>query len=307
MTLSSREEKEVDIVRMLARAKDEYTKVSAVLPPLMQARALSNVSGEKVGGDLTWEEWGRHPGPLCTLQQQRAVPPLSRGVSSSHLTVNLFVLFITVPQTGGDSAGSGVSVCTLLFCKISTCSVRNCKTCSEPKPITSSPAVCHSPSLIKPVPLKPGSRPQRLPRPSQVLSPQRVPAAAAPSLLMSPMVFTQHAWAPPQDRASGLLPLRSQDPAATPTGLLLPLQPSEPPGVTGSPLTKLQLQEALLHLVQAGEARDRQSSSCPFAKARATGSQHLLLRPLAAENRQPSVRPACGPLVFSCAPPQPRL
>lgn len=60
---------------------------------------------------------------------ERAVPPLSRGVSSSHLTVNLFVLFITVPQTGGDSAGSGISVCTLLFCKISTCSVRNVSGC----------------------------------------------------------------------------------------------------------------------------------------------------------------------------------
>uniref|UniRef100_A0A8D1Y4E0 5'-(N(7)-methylguanosine 5'-triphospho)-[mRNA] hydrolase n=1 Tax=Sus scrofa TaxID=9823 RepID=A0A8D1Y4E0_PIG len=86
----------------------------------------------------------------------------------------------------------------------------------------------------------------------QVLLPQRIPAAVAPSLLMSPMVFTQPTWAPPQERFSGLLPPGSQDPVATPSGLLLPLQTPEPPGTPSSPLTKLQLQEALLHLIQVG-------------------------------------------------------
>lgn len=88
--------------------------------------------------------------------------------------------------------------------------------------------------------------------PPQVLLPQRIPAAVAPSLLMSPMVFTQPTWAPPQERFSGLLPPGSQDPVATPSGLLLPLQTPEPPGTPSSPLTKLQLQEALLHLIQVG-------------------------------------------------------
>ncbi|XP_004467773.2 mRNA-decapping enzyme 1B isoform X2 [Dasypus novemcinctus] len=73
----------------------------------------------------------------------------------------------------------------------------------------------------------------------QAVSPPRLPATGAPSLLMSPMVFAQPACGPP-----------SQEPATAATGLLLPLQPPEPPLVTSSPLTKLQLQEALLYLIQ---------------------------------------------------------
>ncbi|XP_025786440.1 mRNA-decapping enzyme 1B [Puma concolor] len=84
----------------------------------------------------------------------------------------------------------------------------------------------------------------------QAISPPRVLATVAPSLLMSPMVFTQPTCAPPKERDSGLLPLGSQEPAATSTSLLLPLQTPEPPAVTSSPLTKLQLQEALLYLIQ---------------------------------------------------------
>ncbi|KAM5252727.1 mRNA-decapping enzyme 1B isoform 2-T2 [Hipposideros larvatus] len=83
----------------------------------------------------------------------------------------------------------------------------------------------------------------------QVISPQPIPATAAPSLLMSPMVFT-HPTCNPTQRDSGLLPLGSQDPAAASASLLLPLQSSEPSMLTSSPLTKLQLQEALLSLIQ---------------------------------------------------------
>ncbi|XP_004773807.1 mRNA-decapping enzyme 1B [Mustela putorius furo] len=84
----------------------------------------------------------------------------------------------------------------------------------------------------------------------QATSPPRVPATRAPSLLMSPMVFTQPTCAPPKERDAGLLPLGSQETAAASTNLLLPLPAPEPPVVTSSPLTKLQLQEALLYLVQ---------------------------------------------------------
>nr|XP_019815520.1 PREDICTED: mRNA-decapping enzyme 1B [Bos indicus] len=84
----------------------------------------------------------------------------------------------------------------------------------------------------------------------QVLSPQRIPAAATPPPLMSPLVFAQPSWAPPQERSRAPLPPGNQDPAATPTGLLLPLRTPEPPGTPGSALSKLQLQEALLHLIQ---------------------------------------------------------
>ncbi|XP_054998609.1 mRNA-decapping enzyme 1B isoform X2 [Sorex araneus] len=85
---------------------------------------------------------------------------------------------------------------------------------------------------------------------SQVISPQRGPAAAAPSLLMSPMVFTHGPAGPLKERSNGLLPLGSQDLVAAPAGLLLPLHGPEPALVPGSALTKRQLQEALLDLIQ---------------------------------------------------------
>ncbi|KAF6118227.1 decapping mRNA 1B [Phyllostomus discolor] len=84
----------------------------------------------------------------------------------------------------------------------------------------------------------------------QVIPPQHIPATAAPSLLMSPMVFAQPTCSPPKERGSGLLPLGSQEPAAASTSLLLPLQSREPSVLSSSPLTKLQLQEALLFLIQ---------------------------------------------------------
>ncbi|XP_057412035.1 mRNA-decapping enzyme 1B isoform X1 [Balaenoptera acutorostrata] len=91
---------------------------------------------------------------------------------------------------------------------------------------------------------------RRSPWALEVLSPRRAPPAAGLSPLMSPLVFTQPPWAPPPERGSGLLPPGSQDPAATPSGPLLPLRTPEPPRTPGSALTKPQLQEALLHLVQ---------------------------------------------------------
>lgn len=72
---------------------------------------------------------------------------------------------------------------------------------------------------------------------------------------MSPMVFTQPTCAPPKERGSGLLPLESREPVATCTGLLLPLQKPEPAVIANSPLSKPQLQEALLYLLQVGRPR----------------------------------------------------
>uniref|UniRef100_A0A8B7WJM1 5'-(N(7)-methylguanosine 5'-triphospho)-[mRNA] hydrolase n=2 Tax=Castor canadensis TaxID=51338 RepID=A0A8B7WJM1_CASCN len=84
----------------------------------------------------------------------------------------------------------------------------------------------------------------------QVISPQCIPATVAPSLLMSPMVFTQSSCAAQREKESGLLPLGGQEPRAASPGLLLPLKNPEPSAITCSPLTRLQLQEALLYLVQ---------------------------------------------------------
>ncbi|KAJ7418726.1 decapping mRNA 1B [Pitangus sulphuratus] len=84
----------------------------------------------------------------------------------------------------------------------------------------------------------------------QVISPQRIPATVTPTLLMSPMVFTQATPAPPKASDSGRLAAASQDPAAGSANLLLPLQTPEPAVANSTSMTKMQLQETLLHLIQ---------------------------------------------------------
>ncbi|NXL45282.1 DCP1B enzyme, partial [Podilymbus podiceps] len=84
----------------------------------------------------------------------------------------------------------------------------------------------------------------------QVISPQRIPATVTPTLLMSPMVFTQSTPAPPKANESGRLAAAHQEPAAGSASLLLPLQTPEPPVANSSSMTKMQLQETLLHLIQ---------------------------------------------------------
>ncbi|NXM71985.1 DCP1B enzyme, partial [Serilophus lunatus] len=83
----------------------------------------------------------------------------------------------------------------------------------------------------------------------QVISPQHIPATVTPTLLMSPMVFTQSAPAPPKANESGWLPMANQEPA-TCSASLLPLQTLEPAVGNSTSMTKMQLQETLLHLIQ---------------------------------------------------------
>ncbi|XP_043738547.1 mRNA-decapping enzyme 1B isoform X1 [Cervus elaphus] len=136
----------------------------------------------------------------------------------------------------------------------------------------------------------PPSTEQPAPLLQQVLSPQRIPAAATPSPLMSPLVFAQPSWAPPQERSRAPLPPGNQDPAATPAGLLLPLRTPEPPGTPGSALSKPQLQEALLHLIQA--ATDQASlepaslRASPRLLPRTAGHEQLLPSQLTTEDPQ---------------------
>ncbi|KAI6079027.1 mRNA-decapping enzyme 1B [Aix galericulata] len=82
----------------------------------------------------------------------------------------------------------------------------------------------------------------------QVISPQRIPATVTPTLLMSPMVFTQSTPTPAKASESGRLAASNQEPAASSASLLLPLQTPEPAVVNS--MTKIQLQETLLHLIQ---------------------------------------------------------
>ncbi|XP_004837669.1 mRNA-decapping enzyme 1B isoform X3 [Heterocephalus glaber] len=190
------------------------------------------------------------------------------------------------------SSGEGKEVDILQMLTKAKDEYTKCKTCSEPKQITSSSAIYDNPNLIKPIPVKPSSSQQQhippgqellrrlqvvqqeqqlqaAPRPGlaakfpavtqscrtgkpleswisntsstekqapllQVISPLHIPATVAPSLLMSPMVFTQATCAPLRERDGGLLPLQSPEPSV----------------VASSPLTRPQLQEALLYLIQ---------------------------------------------------------
>ncbi|XP_029455748.1 mRNA-decapping enzyme 1B isoform X2 [Rhinatrema bivittatum] len=91
----------------------------------------------------------------------------------------------------------------------------------------------------------------------QVISPQRIPATVAPSLLMSPMVFTQSASVQAKGTESGRIPLANKESTPGPASLLLPPRVSEPSVLNScntssscSTLTKTQLQETLLHLIQ---------------------------------------------------------
>ncbi|NWI90444.1 DCP1B enzyme, partial [Pitta sordida] len=84
----------------------------------------------------------------------------------------------------------------------------------------------------------------------QVISPQHIPATVTPTLLMSPMVFTQSTPAPPKANESGRLAAANSDPAACSASLLLPLQTPEPAVANSTSMTKMQLQETLLHLIQ---------------------------------------------------------
>ncbi|KAM6216224.1 mRNA-decapping enzyme 1B [Rhynchocyon petersi] len=125
-------------------------------------------------------------------------------------------------------------------------------TASRPALAAKFPVVTQSSRMVKPLEswIDKTTNTERQAPLFQVISPRRVPATLAPPLLMSPMVFTQSTSAPSKERDSGLLSLGSQEPTAASTSLFLPLQHSEPSSITSSPLTKLQLQEALLYLIQ---------------------------------------------------------
>ncbi|XP_076796534.1 mRNA-decapping enzyme 1B isoform X2 [Arvicanthis niloticus] len=83
----------------------------------------------------------------------------------------------------------------------------------------------------------------------QTVSSQCVPAAVA-SLLMPPVVFTQSTCAPLRETDNGLMALGGQELPAASSSLLLPLQNWESSTMASRPLTRLQLQEALLNLIQ---------------------------------------------------------
>ncbi|KAF6339183.1 decapping mRNA 1B [Rhinolophus ferrumequinum] len=71
------------------------------------------------------------------------------------------------------SSGEGKEVDILRMLTKAKDEYTKCKTCSEPKQITSSSAIYNNPHLIKPIPVKPReNQPQRIPQPSQTLDPE---------------------------------------------------------------------------------------------------------------------------------------
>ncbi|XP_053110996.1 mRNA-decapping enzyme 1B isoform X2 [Hemicordylus capensis] len=124
---------------------------------------------------------------------------------------------------------------------------------SRPTLAAKFPVVPQSTSTLKPLDswMDKVSNTEKQPPLFQVISPQQIPATTVTtSLLMSPMVFSQSAPAPPKPSESGWLPAVNQEAAASSTNLLLPMQNPEPSVPNSNPLTKLQLQETLLHLIQ---------------------------------------------------------
>ncbi|XP_028970333.2 mRNA-decapping enzyme 1B isoform X2 [Esox lucius] len=101
-------------------------------------------------------------------------------------------------------------------------------------PVTARPASNLAPRFHEK--LSAGSAAQKF----QVISPQRIPATVAPTLLLSPSVFSQAKPPQVQPKAPG-------DPPGPPTALLSPRAPDE---TQSWGLTKSQLQATLLHLIQ---------------------------------------------------------
>ncbi|XP_068133327.1 mRNA-decapping enzyme 1B isoform X2 [Hyperolius riggenbachi] len=88
----------------------------------------------------------------------------------------------------------------------------------------------------------------------QVISPQRIPATVSPSLLLSPLVFSQGSS---QKTADVVKPTFSI--TDTKSNLLLPMSLTDTPTAnissTSSSLSKSQLRETLIHLIQQGEEK----------------------------------------------------
>ncbi|NXX41865.1 DCP1B enzyme, partial [Tricholaema leucomelas] len=158
-----------------------------------------------------------------------------------------------LPLSGNQAATSGVISPQELLKKLQIVQQeQQLHVSSRPTLAAKFPVVTQNSSTLKPldswVEKAPGTEKQS--PLFQVISPQRIPATVTPTLLMSPMVFTQSAPAPPKANDSGRLAAANQEAAVSSAGLLLPLQTPEPSVVNSTSVTKMQLQETLLHLIQ---------------------------------------------------------
>ncbi|XP_066175513.1 mRNA-decapping enzyme 1B [Sylvia atricapilla] len=158
-----------------------------------------------------------------------------------------------LPLSGNQAANSGVISPQELLKKLQIVQQeQQLHVSSRPTLAAKFPVVTQSTNSLKPldswIEKAPGTEKQSAL--FQVMSPQHIPATVSPTLLMSPMVFTQPTPAAPKGAESGRLAAPNPEPAASSASLLLPLPAPEPALPNSSSITKLQLQETLLHLIQ---------------------------------------------------------
>ncbi|KAM5335809.1 mRNA-decapping enzyme 1B isoform 3-T3 [Glossophaga mutica] len=244
--LSSGEGKEVDILRMLTKAKDEYTKCKTCSEPKQITSSSAIYNNPNLIKPIPVK-------PGENQQQRTAQPGQALGLQA-HEKEQSTLPRKMLPFSGNQASGSGVIAPQELLQRLqSVQQEQQLHASNRPALAAKFPVLTQSSRTGKPLESwidRTSSADKQPPLFQQVISPQHIPAAAAPSLLMSPMVFTQPTCSPPKERDSGLLPLGSQELAAASTSLFLPLQSREPSVLSSSPLTKLQLQEALLFLIQ---------------------------------------------------------
>uniref|UniRef100_A0A7J7ZGV0 5'-(N(7)-methylguanosine 5'-triphospho)-[mRNA] hydrolase n=1 Tax=Pipistrellus kuhlii TaxID=59472 RepID=A0A7J7ZGV0_PIPKU len=154
-----------------------------------------------------------------------------------------------------------------------------CKTCSEPKQITSSSAIYDNPNLIKPIPVKPSeNQQQRVPPPSQALDPEPQHLSLTALFGKQDKATCQETVGPPQtlhQQQQEKLPIRQ--------GVIRSLSYEEPKG--HSPpmekqlcpaIQKLLVRSADLHpLSELPENQPYKNGSEPPAGEDFTGPAHL--------------------------------
>ncbi|NXB73035.1 DCP1B enzyme, partial [Donacobius atricapilla] len=156
-----------------------------------------------------------------------------------------------LPLSGNQAANSGVISPQELLKKLQIVQQeQQLHVSSRPTLAAKFPVVTQNSNTLKPldswIEKAPGTEKQSAL--FQVMSPPRIPATVSPTLLMSPMVFTQPTPAAPKGAESGR-PANAEAAAGT-ASLLLPLPAPEPALASSCSITKLQLQETLLHLIQ---------------------------------------------------------
>ncbi|NXL16916.1 DCP1B enzyme, partial [Setophaga kirtlandii] len=153
-----------------------------------------------------------------------------------------------LPLSGNQAANSGVISPQELLKKLQIVQQeQQLHVSSRPTLAAKFPVVTQNTNTLKPldswIEKAPGTEKQSTL--FQVISPQRIPATVSPTLLMSPMVFAQPTPAPPKAAESGRLGSAEPGP-----GLLLPLPAPEAALPGSASISKMQLQETLLHLIQ---------------------------------------------------------